>query len=173
MTVALRVAAIVFVASILQVTLVASIVVFGGSADLLLVALVSIALIRGSVAGAFAGFAGGLIVDVATLGTLGVNALLLSVAGFWAGRYGETTGRDRSHAPFLAVVSITVIVGVAGYLLHFMLGEELSARHALVTSLLPAVVLNLVLCAPVYAACRALLRTRQPAERAREVELLV
>ena len=29
--------------------------------------------------------------------------LLLTLAGYWIGRYGETTGRDRGHAPFLAV----------------------------------------------------------------------
>ena len=165
-------AAIVFAAAIFQVTLVASIVVVGGTADLLLVVLVAIALLRGSITGAAAGFAGGLLVDVATLGTLGVNALLLSVAGFWAGRYGETTGRDRSHAPLLAVAAVTVAVAIFGYLLHVMLGEDVSARHALVTSLLPAVVLNVLLAVPVHAACRLLLRPSRPAQRAREVELL-
>jgi rod shape-determining protein MreD len=170
---ALRVAAIVFVAAMLQVTLVSSLVVFGGTADLLLVALVAVALLRGSITGAVAGFAGGLLVDIATLDTLGVNALLLSVAGFWAGRYGETTGRDRSHAPVLAVGVITILVAVAGYLLHFMLGDEVSARVALVSALLPAIVLNVVLSAPVYAACRAVLRPAEPPQRAQEVELFV
>ena len=133
----LRVGAIVFVAAILQVTLSSSLLVFGGTADLLLVALIAVALLRGSITGACAGFAGGLLVDVATLGTLGVNALLLSVAGFWAGRYGETTGRDRRHAPLLAVAVITVVVAIAGYLLHFMLGDEVSARNALLTDARP------------------------------------
>ena len=173
MNAAIRVAGIIFVAAILQVTLVNSMVVFGGTADLLLVALVAVALLRGSTTGAIAGFAGGLLVDVATLDTLGVNALLLAVAGFWAGRYGETTGRDRGHAPLLAVGVITIVVAVAGYLLHFMLGDDVSARAALVTVLLPAVVLNVVLAAPVFAACRAVLRPAEPPQRAQEVELFV
>jgi rod shape-determining protein MreD len=170
---AAKVAAIVFVAAIVQVALVASLIVFDGTADLLLVSLVAIALLRGSITGAVAGFAGGLLVDVATLGTLGVNALLLAVAGFWAGRYGETTGRDRSHAPLLAVAVISILVAVAGYLLHFLLGEALSARHALVTTLIPGAVLNLLLCAPVYTVCRRLLRPTGTAQRVREVELYV
>jgi rod shape-determining protein MreD len=172
-TTAARIAAIVFVAAILQVTLVNSFVAGGGTADVLLVALVAIALRRGSITGAVAGFGGGLLVDVATLGTLGLNALLLSVAGYWAGRYGETTGRGRAHAPLLAVGAITIGVGVAGYLLHFMLGQDVSARLALVTALVPAVILNLLLCVPVHALCRALVGPAEPARRAREVELYV
>jgi rod shape-determining protein MreD len=172
-TTAARIAAIVFVAAILQVTLVNSFVAGGGTADVLLVALVAIALQRGSISGAVAGFGGGLLVDVATLGTLGLNALLLSVAGYWAGRYGETTGRGRAHAPLLAVGAITVGVGVAGYLLHFMLGQDVSARLALVTALVPAVILNLLLCVPVHALCRALVGPAEPMRRAREVELYV
>ena len=93
----------VFVAALLQVTLVASLDVAGGTADVLLLSLLAIALLRGAVTGAVAGFFGGLLVDVMTLDTLGVSALLYALAGYWTGRYGETTGRDRAHAPLLAV----------------------------------------------------------------------
>lgn len=167
-----RIAALVFSAALLQVTLFSSLEVAGGAADVLLVTLVAVALLRGSIAGAVAGFGGGLVVDVATLGTLGVTSLLLTVAGFWAGRYGETTGRDRLHAPALAVAVITVLVGVAGYALHYMLGEEVGARHALVATLLPGVVLNLVVTWPVFAIARRVLRA-QAAPPAQEVEVAV
>lgn len=169
---AIRIGVLVVSAAILQVSLVSSLDVAGGTADVLLVVLVAVALLRGSVVGAVAGFGGGLVVDVATLGTLGVTSLLLTVAGFWAGRYGETTGRDRAHAPVLAVGVISLLVGVAGYVLHYMLGEEIGARHALVVTLLPGVVLNLVLTWPVFALSRRLLRAQGP-PRAREVEVAV
>jgi hypothetical protein len=52
-----------------------------------------------------------------------------------------------------------------------MLGEEVSARRALVTTLLPAVPLNLLVAWPVIRLCRALIRTRGDGDRAREVEL--
>ena len=82
---------------------------FGGVPDLLLVTLVAVALLRGSIVGAAGGFFAGLLVDTATLGTLGLTSLVLTVAGYWIGRYGETTGRDRAHAPFLSVAVVTIL----------------------------------------------------------------
>ena len=166
------VAAIVFVAALLQVTLFASMDVAGGVADVLLLSLLSIALLRGPVVGAAAGFFGGLLVDVLTLDTLGVTALLYSLAGYWAGRYGETTGRDRAHAPLLAVLVATIAIAFAGYGLHFLLGEELSARRALFETLLPTLVLNLAVARPVFTLCRAALGRSAVNDRVTEVKLL-
>ena len=83
----LRAFAVVFVAALLQVVIVSSLVVAGGAPDFLLVVVVALGLLRGSVPGAALGFVGGLIVDLVTLGTLGVTSLILTLAGFWAGRY--------------------------------------------------------------------------------------
>ena len=171
MTDNLLVAVIVFIAALLQVTLVASVDIAGGTADLLLLSLLPIAFLRGSVTGAAAGFFGGLLVDVMTLDTLGVTALLYALAGYWAGRYGETTGRDRAHAPLLAVLVATIGIAYAGFGLHFLLGEEVSARLALIDTLLPSVALNLVLGVPVYALCRSAL-SRSGSDRVSEVRLI-
>ena len=127
-------------------------------ADVLLLALLSIALLRGAVTGAVAGFFGGLFVDIVTLDTLGVTALLYAFAGYWTGRYGETTGRDRAHAPLLAILVFTIALAFAGFGLHFLLGEEVSARRALFETLLPTVVLNLILGGAVFSLVRAVLR---------------
>jgi rod shape-determining protein MreD len=166
------VAAIVFVAALLQVTIFATLDIAGGVADVLLLALLSIALLRGPVVGAAAGFFAGLLVDVMTLDTLGVTALLYSLAGYWAGRYGETTGRDRSHAPLLTVFVATIAIAYAGYGLHFLLGEELSARRALFETLLPTLVLNLAVARPVFALCRSALDRPSFGGRVSEVKLL-
>jgi rod shape-determining protein MreD len=123
-----RVGLIIFVVAILQVSAFSTVTIGGGGPDVLLVTLVSVALLRGAVTGAVAGFFAGLIVDVATLGTLGLTALLLTLAGYWAGRYGETTGRARPHAPILATLAATVFVGCGGYAIQSMLGEPISAR---------------------------------------------
>ncbi len=171
MTDNLLVAAVVFVAALLQVTLVASLDIAGGTADLLLLSLLPIAFLRGSVTGAVAGFFGGILVDVMTLDTLGVTALLYALVGYWAGRYGETTGRDRAHAPLLAVLVATIGIAYGGFGLHFLLGEEVSARLVLFDTLVPTVVLNLVLGVPVYALCRSLLG-RGTSDRVVEVRLL-
>ncbi len=169
---AAAIAVLVFVAALLQATIVAGMDIFGGAPDLLLLTLIGIALLRGSVAGAVAGFCGGLLLDILTLDTLGVTSLLLAVAGYWTGRYGETTGRDRAHAPLLAVVVVTVLVALFGYGLHFLIGEEVSARRVVVETLLPSVGLNLLLAVPVFAVCRRLLPPFDISERTAEVQVL-
>jgi rod shape-determining protein MreD len=169
----LRAAGVVFLAALLQPTIFATIFLFGGTADVLLVAVVALGLLRGSIAGAVAGFAGGFIVDTLTLDTLGVTSLVLTLAGFWAGRYGETTGRGRALAPLLSVAVITVLAGAFGLLLHYMLGEEVVARQALVTALLPALVLNVVLAYPVYRFVRRAIGERLVLEPAPGMEPVV
>ena len=170
---ALRAFAVVFVAALLQVVIVSSLVVAGGAPDLLLVVVVALALLRGSVPGAVLGFTGGLVVDVVTLGTMGVSSLILTLAGFWAGRYAETTGRDRRLAPLIAVGTITVLAAAFGYLLYYLLDENVVASRALVDALAPAFVLNLALALPVYALVRRIVGEAQRAEPSPEVEVLV
>lgn len=150
----LRAAVAVFVAAMLQTVIVSSLVVGGGTPDVLLVVVVALGLVRGAVPGAVFGFMGGVMVDLVTLDTMGITSLVLTLAGFWAGRYGETTGRDRRFAPVIAVGAITVLAGLFGFVLHYMLGEEVVARHVLVTALAPAFVLNLALALPVHALVR-------------------
>jgi len=169
---ALRITLIVFVVAILQVSAFSSISIVGAAPDVLLLTLVAVGLLRGAIAGAVAGFAAGLIVDVATLGTLGVTSLLLTLAGFWAGRYGETTGRDRTHAPLVAALAATVFVDVGGYVLDSLLGGPVIMREVLV-SLPAALVLNGLLAYPVFALIRRLVGATERVERAREVELVV
>lgn len=168
-----KAALLVFAAALLQTSIFASLDVRGGAPDLVLVALVSLALLHGAVVGAAGGFAAGLLLDTATLGTLGVSSLLLTVAGYWAGRYGETTGRDRLHAPAAAVLAITVSATVAAYGLHFLIGDPVSARYVFGEALIPTVVLNLLLTLPVFALVRRLVPPPQRAERVRQVRLLV
>ncbi len=166
------VGAMVFVAALLQATVFASFEVFGGAPDVLLLTLIGIALLRGAVTGAVAGFAGGLLIDIVTLDTLGLTALTLALAGYWTGRYGETTGRDRAHAPIISVILVTILVAILGFVLHFLLGEEVSARRALVDAPIAGLGLNLLIGAPVFALCRALLKLQSGAGRVTEVKLL-
>ena len=170
--VGVRIALVVFVVSILQVSAFSGFTIGGGGPDVLLVVLVSIGLLRGSVTGAISGFAAGLIVDIATLGTLGVTSLLLTLAGYWAGRYGETTARGRVQAPLIATVVATLLFELGSYGLHLLLGESISAGPLLVA--VPAtLVCNALLAYPVYALIRRLVGTMDRTGRAREVELFV
>jgi rod shape-determining protein MreD len=167
-----KVGALVFVAGILQVTIFSDIDILSGYPDVVLLTLVAIALLRGSIYGAGAGFAAGLLVDTANLATLGVTSLLLTLAGYWIGRYGETTGRDRAHAPFVSVAVATILVQFGALFLHYMLGDQVSARTVLVEALPPKVALNLLLTLPVYALVRRVLALGSQPETATEVRLL-
>jgi len=166
-----KAAVLLFVAAVAQVSIFSELHVFGAVPDLLLVSLVSLALLRGSVVGALGGFFAGLLVDTATLGTMGLTSLVLTLAGYWIGRYGETTGRDRAHAPFLSVAVVTVLYELGLLVVHFVLGESAPAG-AVVRSIVPAIVLNLILTAPLYALWRRVLRTAERDELTAEVQLL-
>ncbi len=164
---AAKAAGLLFVAVLLEVS-----ALWTPLVDLPLVTLVSIALLRGSLAGALAGFWAGLLLDTATLETLGFTSLLLTLAGFWIGRYGETTARDRAHAPFLSVGVVTVCYAVGSLSLHYLLGDPAPARLVLVETLPKEVALNLLLTWPVYAFCRRLFPQRELSDRVAEVRLL-
>jgi rod shape-determining protein MreD len=164
-----KAAALLFVAVVLQLSIMAQITIFGGHPNLLLVTLVCVALLRGAMFGAVAGFSAGLLADTGVFGTLGFTALLLTLAGYWTGRYGETTGRDRAHAPLLSVAVITLLYQVAALVLRFMLGQN-APGTMIFEGLVPTILLNLLLTFPVYAVARRLLRPREWAPR--EVRLL-
>jgi rod shape-determining protein MreD len=164
----LKTALAFFLAVVVQATIVSSLDPGGGTADLVLVTLAAVALLRGALFGAAAGFYGGFLFDTANLETLGISSLLLTLAGYWIGRYGETTGRDRAHAPLLSIAVVTVLYLFGSLGLHAMLGEAVSLRGGL--EALPAqILLNLALTIPIYALCRRLFA---PASRipAAEVE---
>ncbi len=147
---ALKAALLLFAVAVVQVSLLSSLHVAGGMPNLLLVTIVAVALLRGSTVGALGGFWGGLLLDTASLETLGLTSLILTVGGYWIGRYGETTGRDRTHAPFVSVAVVTVLYAAGVLVLHFLLGDPVSARVLLLDSLVPTIAFNLILTAPVY-----------------------
>jgi rod shape-determining protein MreD len=153
---ALRATPLVFLAAVFQVGAISGSRALGAEPDLLLVVVVLVALVGGSIAGAIAGFAGGLLVDVMTLNTLGTTSIVLTVAGYWAGRYGETTGRGRRYAPPLAAFAITLLATPATVALHFLLGQPISAGTAL-TTLIPSAIVNAALAFGLHPLCRRFL----------------
>jgi rod shape-determining protein MreD len=167
---ALKAALVLFVAALVQLAVLTDYSPFRTS-SIVVVTLLSLALLRGSIFGAVAGFATGLMLDTATLGTLGITSLLLTVAGFWIGRYGETTARDRFHAPYLSVVVVTGLYSFGELLLQFVLGQP--APAGLVAHGLPlGLLLNLLLTLPVYTLVRRLFPPLELGDRVREVRLL-
>jgi rod shape-determining protein MreD len=166
----IKAALVLFVVAVFQLAVLTEYGAFR-TASIVLVALLSLALLRGSVFGAVAGFGIGLLLDIATLGTLGVSSLLLTISGFWIGRYGETTARDRFHAPFLSVAVVTCLFAFGQLALLFLLGEP--APAGLVAHGLPlGLLVNLLLTLPVYALVRRMFPPLELGDRVREVRLL-
>jgi len=149
---------VLFLAVVLQISIFSGIDILGGRPDLLLVTLIMIALRRGAIFGAAAGFGAGLLYDMGTFGTLGFIALLYTLVGYWIGRYGETTGRDRTHAPFVSVAVVTFLYSLGALILHYMLGDAVSASRVLLDAFPFELIFNLILTLPVYALCRRLFR---------------
>jgi rod shape-determining protein MreD len=168
---ALKAAVLLFLVVLVQISLASAYSPLGGSANLVLVALIAVALLRGSIFGAAAGFGAGLLLDIANLGVLGFTSLLLTLAGFWIGRYSETSIRDRFHAPFSSVAVITVLYAFGSIALGFVLGESVPAV-AILRGLPATVLLNLILTGPVYWCGRLIFPPTGHADRVHEVSLL-
>jgi rod shape-determining protein MreD len=156
---------------LVQVSVLSAYSPLGGKVDVVLVTLLAIALLRGSIFGAIAGFGAGLLIDTANLDTLGFTSLLLTLAGFWIGRYGETTARDRLHAPFISVAVVTVLYTLGALALRFVLGNPAPAG-AVLAGLPATVLLNLLVTWPIFTLVRRLFPPPVRADRVHEVRLL-
>jgi rod shape-determining protein MreD len=166
---AVKAAALLFLAAVLEVSLVSYLEIGEAHPEIVLVLLVSLALLRGPVLGAFGGFWAGLVLDTASLGTLGLASLLLTIAGFWCGRFGDATTRSSANPVLVAILLATVGVGTGSALLHFMLGETLPVSDFVVGVLLPSLALNLLLSYPVYGLARRLFPLAAKERRAMEL----
>ena len=160
----LKAPGLLLLAALLQVSVLWTIEVSNGHPDLLLVFVVVLALVRGPLVGAVAGFWAGLFLDVATFSTLGISSLLLTLAGYWSGRLGEIMSKSSPHPPLIAVGLATVAVALGSAFLHFVLGSTVGAAELLGRVLLPTLALNLLLAYPVHRlVCRLFPRTPRAA----------
>src|SRR5437588_7412041 len=91
----LRLALVAFAAVVIQEAAVSQISIFGVSADLTPLVVMSVGLLAGSMAGSIMGFGIGLFVDLALVQTLGVTSLLYIAIGYGSGRLREL--RDPAH----------------------------------------------------------------------------
>jgi rod shape-determining protein MreD len=154
----LRLTLLVIAVVVLQIAVVAQIVVFDASADLLPLVALSIGLLAGPVAGATVGFLLGLVADMALLQTLGVSSLLLIGVGYLAGRFREM--RDATHKLVPPIGGFLATLGFdAGFaLVQFLLGVDSSVSPLVIREALVSAVINGLLAIPVFAAVRAVLR---------------
>jgi rod shape-determining protein MreD len=150
---AIKAGGLLTVAALVQISIAEWIEVGEGHPDVVLVTLIAVALLRGPVFGAVSGFWVGLVLDTASFGTFGLTSLLLTIAGYWTGRFGELTTRASAHPLLIAVALGTVGVALGSAVLHFMLGLTVPASYLFLGVLLPTLALNMLLAYPLYGLC--------------------
>jgi rod shape-determining protein MreD len=157
-----RLASLALLAVILQEAAVSQITIFGTSADLTPLVVMSVGLLAGSLPGAIMGFATGLLVDMVLFQTLGVTSLLYIAIGYWSGRLLEL--RDPSHGlvPMGVGAAATAFAGLGMALVQFLLGVDAPVSWLLLQQILVATLVNTLIALPVYSIVRWVLRRALP-----------
>jgi rod shape-determining protein MreD len=149
-----RIAALAIVLVFFQIGVVSEVPVFGVSADLSPLLVAFVGLLCGSMTGAVAGFAIGLLVDLALFQTLGLTSLIFTLIGFWCGRLRELRDPQGALMPVLlgAGVSGASLVGYS--LMEFMLGVDAPVSLDLLRQILLGVVVNTIVALPMWVLVR-------------------
>ncbi len=147
---------------ILQEAAISQISVFGVSADLTPLVVMSIGLLTGSLYGAIAGFGIGLFVDLMLVQTLGVTSLLYIAIGYWSGRLREL--RDPAHGlvPLALGAAATAFAGLGMTVIQFLLGVDSPVSLLLLQQIFITVLVNTLIALPVYALVRRIIEPALP-----------
>jgi rod shape-determining protein MreD len=153
-----RLAVVLLIAVLLQTTVAPHLRLLGAFPDFALIAVVCVALIKGSETGAVFGFLTGMFTAIALMEPFGLSAFVFVLIGYFAGRYAETADLPAGFAPLLTVFVATVIANVLFAMAQFLLAREVPLGFFLGRVLFPSVVFNTLLAAPVYLLVRLWLR---------------
>jgi rod shape-determining protein MreD len=158
----LRLTALALLTVVIQEAGVSQISIFGVSADLTPLMVMSVGLLAGSMTGAVVGFATGLLVDTVLVQTLGITSLLYIAIGYWSGRLREL--RDPAHGlvPLAAGAAATAVAGVGMTLIQFLLGVDSPVSLLLVQQIVITVLVNTLISLPVYALVRRIIQPTLP-----------
>jgi rod shape-determining protein MreD len=157
-----RLVVLAFFAVVVQESAVSQVSVFGVSADLTPLVVMSVGLLCGSLTGAIFGFATGLLIDLVLVQTLGVTSLLYIAIGYWAGRLREL--RDPSHelVPLAGGALASAFAGLGMAMIQFLLGVDTPVSLLLLQQIFIVVLVNTLLALPVHALVRRIIRPVLP-----------
>lgn len=156
--IAVRIALIVVVAVVVQISFFSFLSFFGTTPDVIPLVVVSLGLLGGGVIGAVCGFATGLLLDSALLQTLGVSSLVLLSAGYLAGRYREGAEISNSLIPLLLAGVLTTGVAAGFAAIQLMLGVHTPVSLLVLREIFVKGLLAVVLAIPIYPLIRRILR---------------
>lgn len=158
----IRLVALGFLTVVLQAAAISQISIFGVSADLTPLVVMSVGLLTGSMFGAIAGFGIGLFVDMVLVQTLGVTSLLYIGIGYWSGRLREL--RDPAHGlvPLAIGAAATAFAGIGMTLIQFLLGVDAPVSLLLLQQIFITILVNTLIALPVYALVRRIVEPALP-----------
>ncbi len=153
-----RLAVVLLLAVLLQTAVAPHLRLLGAYPDFALIAVVCVALVKGSETGAVFGFLTGMLTAIALMEPFGLSAFVFVLVGYFAGRYAETADLPAGLAPLLTVFAATLVANVLFAMAQFLLAREVPLGFFLGRVLFPSLVFNTLLAAPVYLLVRVWLR---------------
>jgi len=154
-----RIALIVLVAVLMQVTFFSYLEIFGATPDVVPVVVAAIGLLGGAVVGAVVGFCAGMLLDISLLETLGVSSLVLLSVGYLAGRYRESFEIDSPLGPALITGALAFLAAAGSTAIELTLGVDTPVSGAIVGDAIITAFLAFGLAYPIYPLVRLALRS--------------
>jgi cell shape-determining protein MreD len=152
-------AALIVIAAVLQVTIFTRFGFGDARVELVVLTTVAIALLLGSMVGAGVGFVGGVLVASLAFTGPGIFALLGTLIGYIAGRWGDALVADDHPVPPLIASCIAMAAFLVGQgLLGFLLIPGVGPVSYSTSEIFFGVALNTVLAVPVYSCVRFAMR---------------
>jgi rod shape-determining protein MreD len=171
----LRLAAIVVVGVLLQLSFFSRVALFHTSPDVMPALVVSLGLLGGSMTGAVAGFSIGLLVDCLLVEALGATSLVLLGTGYLAGLFRERFDIHSALVPPLLCMGLTLFAEIGYAAVQVMLGIDSPVSLLIVRDMLLKSVYAFFLGWPIYLAVRRILRpalVEEPQARRRSPTVL-
>ena len=170
-----RIAAIVILGILLQLSFFSRVTVFDTSADILPALVVSLGLLGGSMTGAVAGFSIGLLVDCLLAGTLGSSSLVLLGIGYLAGLFRERFEIHSALVPPLLCMGGTLLAELGFAIVQVTLGMDAPVSALVIRDTLLKCIFAFFLGWPIYLGLRRALRpalVEEPRARRRQPTVL-
>lgn len=158
----IRIAALSVAVVFVQIGILSEVTIFGVNIELAPLLAAFVGLLCGSIPGAVAGFAIGLLVDLALVQTMGITSLLLTLVGFWAGRLREMRDPQGALVPVLVGAGAASVAFVGYALIEFLLGVDAPVSLQLLRDIVLGIVVDTIVALPFFLIVRRALQGSMP-----------
>lgn len=141
---------LIFVAFVLQSTLIQAVSLGGISPDIMMILTVSYGFIRGKKNGLVTGFCSGILVDIFFGNVLGFYALVYMYIGYLNGLLHETFFKEDIKLPLILVSISNLSYNIIIYILMFLLRRRLNPGIYFVRIIIPEMIYTVLLMLLIY-----------------------